>query len=203
MNQLKVHKQHSIRVLHEQGLSMREIARKLEIDRGTVSRYLASPPPNAAISPHGSTGRRSECEPFGEQILQWLKQGLKAQRIYQDLVSEHAFQGSYDSVKRFVQRLNQTTELPFRRMECDPREEAQVDFGQGAWTYVEGKRKRPHLFRIVLSHSRKAYSKDVWRQITDAFIRCLENAFRHFGGWSFVRSYLINASLVSSHRQGG
>ncbi len=35
--------------------------------------------------------------------------------------------------------------------------EAQVDFGQGAWVLVNGKRKRPHLFRFVLSHSRKGY----------------------------------------------
>jgi hypothetical protein len=34
----------------------------------------------------------------------------------------------------------------------------------------------------VLSHSRKAYSEVVWRQDTETFIRCLENAFRHFGG---------------------
>jgi len=37
-------------------------------------------------------------------------------------------------------------------------------------------------FRIVLSHSRKAYSEVVWRQTTESFIRCLENAFRYFGG---------------------
>lgn len=43
-------------------------------------------------------------------------------------------------------------------------------------------RKRPHLFRLVLSHSRKAYSEVVWRQTSENFIRCLENAFRHFGG---------------------
>ena len=57
-----------------------------------------------------------------------------------------------------------------------------MDFGKGAWVLVEGKRKRPHLFRIVLSHSRKAYNKGVWRQTSENFIRCLENAFRHFGG---------------------
>jgi transposase len=45
-----------------------------------------------------------------------------------------------------------------------------------------GKRRRPHLFRIVLSHSRKGYSEVVWRQTTENFIRCLENAFRYFGG---------------------
>jgi hypothetical protein len=38
------------------------------------------------------------------------------------------------------------------------------------------------VFRIVLSHSRKAYSEAVYRQTTENFIRCLENAFWHFGG---------------------
>jgi len=58
----------------------------------------------------------------------------------------------------------------------------QVDFGQGAWVIEKGKRRRPHLFRIVLSHSRKGYSEVVWRQTTEAFIRALENGFRCFGG---------------------
>ena len=34
----------------------------------------------------------------------------------------------------------------------------------------------------MLSYSRKAYSEAVWRQSTESFITCLENAFRHFGG---------------------
>ncbi|MCH7813765.1 MAG: DDE-type integrase/transposase/recombinase [Planctomycetes bacterium] len=68
-------------------------------------------------------------------------------------------------------------------MECAPGEEVQVDFGTGAWVVQpDGKRKRPHLFRIVPSHSRKAYHEVVSRQTTEAFIRCLENAFCYFGG---------------------
>ena len=47
---------------------------------------------------------------------------------------------------------------------------------------VDGKRKRPHLFRVVLSHSRKGYSEVVWRQTTESFIRCIENGFRYYGG---------------------
>lgn len=31
-------------------------------------------------------------------------------------------------------------------------------------------------------HSRKGYSEADWRQTSESFIRCLENAFRHFGG---------------------
>jgi hypothetical protein len=68
-------------------------------------------------------------------------------------------------------------------MECAPGEEAQVDFGRGAPVVSQdGKRSRPHLFRIVLSFSRKAYSEVVNRQSTEQFLRCLENAFVHFGG---------------------
>lgn len=74
-------------------------------------------------------------------------------------------------------------ELPFRRLECAPGEECQVDFGCGApLVGPDGKRQRTHVFRIVLSHSRKAYSEVVTRQTTDAFLMCLENAFHHFGG---------------------
>ena len=108
--------------------------------------------------------------------------GLSAQRIYQDLVCDHGFVGSYQAVKRFVRHLRETQPIPFVRMEVEPGAEAQVDFGQGAWVVVDGKRKRPHFFRVVLSHSRKGYSEVVWRQTTECFIRCLENSFRHFGG---------------------
>jgi transposase len=127
-------------------------------------------------------GRRSDCEAWHTLILAKLEQGLSAQRIYQDLVSDHAFPGSYYSVRRFVSRLEHQTELPFRRLECNPGEEAQVDFGTGAPLHTATGRRRCHVFRIVLSYSRKAYSEAVCRQTTDNFLRCLENAFWHFGG---------------------
>lgn len=43
-------------------------------------------------------------------------------------------------------------------------------------------KRRPHMFRVVLSHSRKGYCEVVWRQRTNELLRCLENAFWHFGG---------------------
>jgi transposase len=128
-------------------------------------------------------GRLSDCEPYRALILAWLEQGLSAQRIYQNLVGEHGFAGSYWSVRRFVGRLQAKCRLPVRRLECGPGEEAQVDFGTAApIVSADGKRRRPHVFRIVLSHSRKGYSEVVPRQTTEAFLRCLENAFWHFGG---------------------
>ena len=146
---------------------------------------------NPAISPAGSkSGRVSHCEPFESFIKEGLDAGLSAQRIYQDLVSEQKFTGSYDSVKRFVRQLERANPLPFRRMESEPGQEAQVDFGQGAWVVEDGQRHRPHVLRVVLSHSRKGYTEAFWRQTTENFVRGLENALRHFGG--VVRTLVID-----------
>jgi transposase len=200
MNQLKVSLQQSINALADRSWSQRRIARELQLDRETVAKYLravAKPATNPAIGsdPVASSkpasnpaigsrcGPASLCAPLAAVIEAAVLSGLSIQRIYQDLVRDHGFLGAYGSVKRCVRRLVQVQALPFRRMECEPGEEMQVDFGQGAWIAEEGRRRRrPHLFRAVLSHSRKAYSEVVWRQDTETFIRCLENAFRHFLG---------------------
>jgi len=129
------------------------------------------------------SGPVSQCEPFREVIEAKIEQELSAQRIYQDLVYEHGFVGSYYSVRRFVRRLGKSHPLPFRRIESAPGEQAQVDFGTGAPIITaQGRRKKSHVFRITLSSSRKGYSEAVFRQTTENFIRALENAFWYFGG---------------------
>lgn len=134
-------------------------------------------------APSAKRGRASECEPYRAIIQAKLDLELSAQRIFQDLVSEHGFAGGYDSVKRFVRGLGRGRALPMRRMECAAGEEAQVDFGTGAPVIgPDGKRRKTHVFRVVLSHSRKAYSEATYRQTTEDFIGCLENALWSFGG---------------------
>ena len=135
-----------------------------------------------AIPPAGISGRPSLCRPYHEVVLQGIETGLTAQRIFQDLRIDHHFTGAYDSVKRYVRRLTVGNAECVERMECLPGEEAQVDFGLGAPVMIDGKRRRAWVFRIILSHSRKGYSEAVFRQTTEDFIRCLENAFRTFGG---------------------
>jgi len=199
-NRLEMSKVHSALELRKRGWSYVRIARELGIHRSTVSAYVRQqqrsdePKPTEAhtgsddskptqLHTGSGAGSRSECEPFREIILAKLAQGLSATRIHQDLVSEHGFTAGYYSVMRYVRRQEQAQPLPFRRIETKPGEEAQVDFGTGAPLVTsEGRRKRTHLFRIVLSYSRKAYSEVVPRQTTECFIRCLENAFAHFGG---------------------
>jgi len=217
-NHLKMADVQLIRALRERGWSFRRIGRELGIHRDTARRYCVlaesgenrpnplaesdgqnrpNPPAgsegqNRPNPPTGSSGPPSTCEPFRQVIEAALGRGLSSQRIWQDLRSDHGFAGGYDSVKRFVRWLIPVAELPFRRMECEPGAEAQVDFGTGAPVVipegqplpvgVKSRRRKSHVFRIVLSHSRKAYSEAVFRQTTEDFIRALENALWHFGG---------------------
>lgn len=197
-NVLKMADVKAILALRERGWSCRRISKELHIHRETVGRYVKlaetdaqnrpDPPPgsptqNQPNPPPGSSGPSSLCEPYRELIQESLELGLSRQRIWQDLRYEHGFAGGYDSVKRFVRGLGSPTPLPFRRMECEPGQEAQVDFGAGAPVIGEdGRRRRTHVIRVVLSYSRKAYSEAVFKQTTESFIRCLENAFRCFGG---------------------
>ena len=190
------------RIARELGVNRETVARYDRLRRKQPKPAIVTPGSeqsegsNPAISTAGSLvedlilieasghplGRPSQCDPFSDIINKKLDEMLSAQRIWQDLVSENGFSGSYSSVKRFVRRLGATTPLPFRRMESEPGQEAQVDFGAGAWVFEDSKRRRPHILRITLSHSRKSYSEPIWRQTTENFIRALENAFRAFGG---------------------
>lgn len=197
-HELGIHRETVARYLQQGGPNSKPAIAPLGSDAGAAEPKPAIAPLGSgsepagskpAIAPLGSAaaakriGRPSDCEPYRTVIVAGLAQGLSAQRLYQDLVGEHGFRGSYYSVRRFVGRLSGQTEFPVRRLECGPGEEVQVDFGTGApIVSADGRRRRPHVFRIVLSHSRKAYSEVVPRQTTEAFLRCLENAFVAFGG---------------------
>jgi transposase len=154
----------------------------------------ASAPAGSDSAPLGNSpsqaseldGGASAAWAWREVISQKVDEGLSAQRIFQDLSTpEHGYRGSYYSVRRLVRKLAAALPLPMRRMEAEAGQEAQVDFGRGAPIVgADGKRRSTWVFRIVLSHSRKAYAEAVFRQTTDDFLRCLENAFAHFGGVS-------------------
>jgi transposase len=193
-NQLKMAMVSAILTLKQLGWSGRQIARELGINRETVARYINQPATDSKPATNAPTGSEevqvqekfgpdSQCEPFRKAIEDKLQAGLTRQRIFQDIRDEYGFEGSYYSVRRFVNHIRQCQTIPFRRMECMPGYESQIDFGAGAPVVsIDGKRKHPYVFRIVLSFSRKGYSEAIYHQSTDDFIRCMENAFWYFGG---------------------
>lgn len=163
---------------------------------GVVHFQAPAEPDSGIMSAHS----KSKASVFHDKISEKLGNGQQARSIYQDLVIEDGFDGSYDSVKRFVRKIKASHPKLYARIEMPPGEEAQVDFGQGAPTLKDGKYRKPWLFIMTLSNSRKSYEECVWKQDVETFIRCHENAFRFFGGVTrMVKIDNLKSAVLKAH----
>lgn len=199
-NRLKMDIQKAIQGLKDQGWSDRRISCELGIHRQTVKNYSAHSK-CTKVRTGDQRETRSLCEHYRGIIEEKLELGLDALRIHQDLVVENGFEGSYYSVQRYVKKLKEVSPNRVWRMECDPAQEAQIDFGvMNLLDTGTGRLKRVNLFRITLSHSRKSYSEAVLNQGCESFLRCIENAFRYFGGVA-LRLCVDNlkAAVIKAH----
>jgi len=127
----------------------------------------------------------SACEPYRELIEQGLDRGRNAMAIWQDLVSDHAFRGGYQTVKRFVRKLRgpQRPEAAGIILTA-PGEEAQVDYGSGPMVRhpQSGNYRRTRLFVLTLGYSRKSVRLLTWRSSARVWAELHEKAFRRLGG---------------------
>jgi transposase len=186
-NVLKMDKREQIKALLNMNWSYRAIEKATGIRRETISKYdhrkaAKVPADNNSKTANCPPGSKSTAAGFHTQIKNGLKNGLTAQRIYQDLISIDNASISYDAVKRYARKLKKKNPEVFARIHRPPGKEGQVDFGQGAPTEQNGKNKKSWLFKMTLSNSRHSYEEAVWHQDIETFIRCHENAFNSFGG---------------------
>jgi transposase len=127
----------------------------------------------------------SSCEPYREAIELGLRRGRNAMAIWQDLVTDTGFHASYQSVKRFVRKL-QGSHPPEARavISTPPGEEAQVDYGTGPMVRhpQTGKYRRTRLFVMTLGYSRKSVRLLTFRSSTRTWAELHEKAFRRLGG---------------------
>lgn len=141
-----------------------------------------------ASQPEPQPGRRdcaSACEPYCEFIELGLSRGRNAKAIWQDLVDDHGFTGSYQSVKRFVRKLHGSPSLPARALIVTAAgEEAQVDYGTGPMVRDphSDRYRRTRLFVLTLGYSRKCVRLLVPRSSTHIWAELHEQAFRRLGG---------------------
>lgn len=182
----------------------RRIARDLGLSRNTVGRYHhlalahgllgpagALPEPAAlatllqpAAGPARPEHERSLVEPLGEVVKTLQDAGVEGQAIWQLLVDQHGFTGSYSSVKRFLRRVAPPERRATLRLEVDPGAEAQVDFGTaGALLDVaSGRVRRAWVFVMTLAYSRHQYAEIVFNQTIATWVRLHRVAFEFFGG---------------------
>jgi len=131
-----------LRRLREQH-SDRRIAKDLNINRRTVQRYrdwaIAEKLLTGELPDHQTLMARlpaeqtppqnsSSVEPYRANVEQWLKEHVRVSAIHERL-KERGYGGSYASVLRLARQIDPKTQEAVTRVECQPGEEAQVDFG--------------------------------------------------------------------------
>lgn len=142
----------------------------------------AAPVPERAPSRSPSA---SACTAHRDTIELGLARGRNAKAIWQDLVDTCGFAAGYQSVRRFVRKLQAGTTPEARVViETAPGEECQVDYGEGPMVRDPhtGKYRRTRLFVLTLGCSRKSVRLLVLRSSARTWAELHEKAFRRLGG---------------------
>lgn len=184
------------------GQTDRAIARELGVARKTVTKYRRVAAAGALLEgPLPPAGELKACldgilpasrppapaykaAAHRERIEAWRAVGVSPRPIFERLRDEHGYAGSYSSVYRYVIHLEGKTPVGFVRVEVEPGDEAQVDFGY-AGLMVDprtGEERKAWAFVMTLSHSRHQYATFVFDQKVATWLRCHREAFEFFGG---------------------
>jgi transposase len=125
----------------------------------------------------------SKVAAYHEVVVQLHREGHETAAIWERL-KERGFTGSYSSVWRYLKKL--APEMPdvTVRVESEPGEEAQADFGAAGqmWHPASGQLRSSYVFVMTLSWSRHQYVEFVWDQKVETWLRLHRNALSYFGG---------------------
>lgn len=181
----------TIEVLAERGESKRGIARRLGVNEKAV-RYHLKRRADGAID--GRANRQvPRASEHAERIAAWWSERANASRppnvteLYDHLVAEHGYEGSYKSVLRFVRaRYPRPRIRTYRRVETLPGAQTQTDWGEYPRIHVGGEEVSRSVFVMVLSHSR--YPAVVWSTKKDqvSWLACHNDAYRRLNGVAAV-----------------
>lgn len=191
------------KLLHylRQGASVRETARALRMNRRTVEKYRqwaqeqdlleGELPPlqtlaallKETLPPGIPPQNQSTVAPYHDEVVRMRQAGVEMAAIHQRL-RERGFRGTYNAVRRYVRKLEETLPALTVRVETEPGAEAQVDFGYAGKMIdpESGQERRSWAFVMTLSWSRHQYVEFVWNQTVATWLRCHVNAFAYFGG---------------------
>ena len=126
----------------------------------------------------------STLEDYREKVQDCLDQNLQMTVIYQRLREDYSYEGSYSSVRRFVHRLKPIEKEVFVRVNTEPGEEMQVDFGYVGQIF-DPKTKRTrngYVFVATLGYSRHQYAEIVFDQKVNTWIGLHQRTFTFFDG---------------------
>ncbi len=125
----------------------------------------------------------SSVEPYRELVERLRAAGVEIKAIHERL-QERGYTGHYQSVWRFVRRLEGPKTNATVRVERPPGDEAQVDFGYAGKMVdpATNELRRSWAFVMTLSYSRHQYVEFVFDQKVGTWLECHCHAFEFFGG---------------------
>ena len=170
-----------IHQLQAKGFSCRSIARQLQINRETVTKYLADPEPSV----NRRKAKSSKLDPYRDLIEEMAEEcpDVKAPVILQR-IREKGFDGEITIVRDMLRKLrgNIKNRQPFIRFESQPGEQVQVDWGHmGTLAYGESRRKL-YALAVLEGHSRMLYVFFSHSQQQESLHQGLLEAFIYFDG---------------------
>ncbi len=171
----------TIHKLWNQGFTKRQIATKLQLDRGTVAKYLANPAP----ATQKRRVKQSKLDPYRSMVDEMLEQcqTVKAPVVLQRLI-EKGFDGEITIVRDLLRKLRgqMANRQPFIRFETEPGEQIQIDWGNfGSLPYGSTCRKL-YALAVLEGHSRMLYVHFSHSQQQSSLHQGLPDAFNYFGG---------------------
>jgi len=185
------------RLRHEEGGSVRRIARRLRLSRETVSRYLACP-----WQPKPQTPRGSKLDPFKPELDRLLaRDGSASAVVLRQRLAELGYRGGITILRVYLQGRRGRAKAPraFVRQESGPGERCEADWGHfGALAYDGAPRKR-YAFALGDAHSRMLYLEFTHSQNFETFTRCLLHAGQFLGGLGREIWFDNLATAVAEH----
>ena len=167
--------------LKDMQFSVRQIAKTLNLDRGTVARHIKHPD----ISRKPRRGRPSKLDPFREFIKEMVAQYPKVNApVVLRQIQDKGFDGEITIVRKYLKVLkyNIGKKQAFIRFESQPGQQIQIDWGHFGSLVYEGSSRKLYALAVIESHSRMLYVSFTHSQKQAALHQCLVEAFRYFGG---------------------
>ena len=168
------------RLVLADGWKIETVARRFGVHHSVVRRATRTEP----ASERAPTPAPSALEPFKPYVVQRLSElpELTAVRLLLEL-RDRGFQGGIAQVRRYVAKVRTPrARKAYLRVEVEPCEQAQVDWGSFGVIRVAETQRPLSCFAMVLSYSRALYLDFALDQRMDTFLRMHERAFAFFGG---------------------
>ncbi len=163
-----------IQQLHHDGVSVSEIARRLDMDRKTVRKYLRQAPREYERKP-----KSWKVDPFRVYLRERWELGVQnASRLFAE-IQKRGYGGGVTQVRAVMAPWrSEGQERAFVRFETAPGEQAQMDWGH----FGNYAGKRLYGFALTLCWSRMQYVEFTQRQDAETLLNCMVHAFEFFGG---------------------